>query len=53
MTSIPQPSKSFELLVARLAPLDRVIAAIMASNGLIGADVANGDHRVLYLAWLL
>jgi hypothetical protein len=32
ITSIPQPSKSFEFRVARLAPLERVIAAIMASN---------------------
>ena len=40
-TSVPQSSKSLMLRVARLAPLDRAMATIMASNWLIGLPAAD------------
>jgi len=36
MTVTPQSAKSRTLRVARLAPLERAMAAIMASNWLMG-----------------
>jgi len=39
MTAMPQPSKSDIFLVASLASRDRVIAAICASNWLMGRPV--------------
>jgi hypothetical protein len=40
MISMPQSVKSLTLRVASLAPRDRAIAAIMASNRLIGLPAA-------------
>jgi len=46
MTSMPQPSKSFALRVARLAPCERVIAAMVASNWLMGRPVDRRDAPI-------
>ncbi len=46
MTSTPQSSKSFTLRVARLAPRERAIATIMASNWLIGLPAVRREAAI-------
>jgi len=44
--SRPQSSQSVALRVARLAPLERAMGAIMASNWLIGLSALSRDAAI-------